>query len=153
MGNFSRDIERYKTKGWGARDLWLDPAVWSIACYRLGNWLNVSRPFFYSPTLEGGIVPGEQILRSCDGDADLFPSDDRRGTLYRAYRRGGHPSGGGYRKKLRHCASCDDRSLRHGTERRTDDWRGGLYWNRRDAHWENQSWQPCKNRGQYPRDR
>ena len=45
MGNFSRDIERYKTKGWGARDLWLDPAVWSIACYRLGNWLNVSRPF------------------------------------------------------------------------------------------------------------
>ena len=22
-----------------------DPAVWSIACYRLGNWLNVSRPF------------------------------------------------------------------------------------------------------------
>jgi len=44
MGNFSKDMARYKTKGYPARVMWLDPAIWSIACYRLGNWLYVSKP-------------------------------------------------------------------------------------------------------------
>jgi serine O-acetyltransferase len=45
MRKFSEDIARYKSKGYRGRELWLNPAVWSIACYRLGNWLNVARPF------------------------------------------------------------------------------------------------------------
>jgi serine O-acetyltransferase len=45
MKKFSADIARYKTKGHVGKELWLNPAVWAIACYRLGNWLNVSRPF------------------------------------------------------------------------------------------------------------
>lgn len=45
MEGFSADVARYKAKGHGGRDLWLNPAVWSIGCYRLGNWLHVARPF------------------------------------------------------------------------------------------------------------
>lgn len=44
MGNFSADMARYRAKGYHGRELWLNPAVWSIACYRLGNWLNTSPP-------------------------------------------------------------------------------------------------------------
>lgn len=45
MGNFSADMKRYRARGYKGRELWLNPAVWSIACYRLGNWLHTSRPF------------------------------------------------------------------------------------------------------------
>ena len=44
MSNFSEDIARYKSMGDHGKELWLNPAVWAIACYRLGNWLNVSPP-------------------------------------------------------------------------------------------------------------
>lgn len=44
MGNFSDDIARYKSRGYHGRELWLNPAVWAISCYRLGNWLNTSPP-------------------------------------------------------------------------------------------------------------
>lgn len=45
MSGFSADIARYRKKGSNGKDLWLNPAVWAIACYRLGNWLHVKRPF------------------------------------------------------------------------------------------------------------
>ncbi|MGD0798152.1 MAG: serine acetyltransferase [Acidobacteriaceae bacterium] len=45
MSDFSADIAKYRSRGYKGKDLWLDPAVWSIASYRLGNWLYVSRPF------------------------------------------------------------------------------------------------------------
>jgi serine O-acetyltransferase len=44
MSAFAEDIARYRSKGYSGKNLWLDPAVWSIACYRLSNWLYVSRP-------------------------------------------------------------------------------------------------------------
>jgi len=46
MSNFSEDIARYRSKGYHGRELWLDPAVWAIACYRLGNWLLTAKPSF-----------------------------------------------------------------------------------------------------------
>lgn len=45
MNRFSADVERYKSRGYRGKELWLNPAVWSIGCYRLGNWLHVARPF------------------------------------------------------------------------------------------------------------
>jgi serine O-acetyltransferase len=44
MGKFSSDIARYKAKGSLTRDMWLDSAMWAVACYRLGNWLYVNQP-------------------------------------------------------------------------------------------------------------
>lgn len=44
MTNFAADIARYRAKGCNGRMLWFNPAVWSIASYRLGNWLYRSRP-------------------------------------------------------------------------------------------------------------
>jgi serine O-acetyltransferase len=45
MNKFSADIARYKEKGSHGKDLWLNPAVWAIAIYRLGNWLYATNPF------------------------------------------------------------------------------------------------------------
>jgi serine O-acetyltransferase len=45
MGKFSENLARYRSYGHTPREIWLHPAVWSIACYRLGNWVNVGRPF------------------------------------------------------------------------------------------------------------
>jgi serine O-acetyltransferase len=45
MKEFSADIARYKATGCSGKDLWLNAAVWSIGCYRLANWLYVTRPF------------------------------------------------------------------------------------------------------------
>ena len=45
MNKFSIDIARYKAKGYNGKELWLNPAVWAIACYRLGNWLYIAKPF------------------------------------------------------------------------------------------------------------
>jgi serine O-acetyltransferase len=45
MGKFSEDMARYRSRGYRGKELWLNPAVWSIACYRLGNWLYIERPF------------------------------------------------------------------------------------------------------------
>lgn len=45
MSNFSIDIARYREKGSHGKELWLNPAIWAIGCYRLGNWINVRRPF------------------------------------------------------------------------------------------------------------
>src|SRR5215469_126539 len=44
MSKFSEDITRYKLKGSHGKQLWLNPAVWAIAVYRLGNWLYVDKP-------------------------------------------------------------------------------------------------------------
>ncbi len=46
MNDFYGDMARYRARGYRGRELWLNPAVWSIACYRLGNWLHVAKPFF-----------------------------------------------------------------------------------------------------------
>lgn len=44
MGRLSADIARYRERGFRGKELWLNPAIWSIVCYRMGNWLYVSRP-------------------------------------------------------------------------------------------------------------
>ena len=44
MGKFAEDIDRYRARGLRSRDLWLHPAVWTIASYRLSNWLYVQKP-------------------------------------------------------------------------------------------------------------
>jgi serine O-acetyltransferase len=44
MNRFYTDVARYREKGYHGRELWLNPAVWSIWCYRLGNWLYVDKP-------------------------------------------------------------------------------------------------------------
>jgi serine O-acetyltransferase len=46
MNEFSADVARYTSRGYRGKDLWLNPAVWSIGCYRLGNWLHVTKPAF-----------------------------------------------------------------------------------------------------------
>jgi len=45
MSNFSEDITRYRSLGHKGRTLWLNPAIWAIAIYRLGNWLHTANPF------------------------------------------------------------------------------------------------------------
>ena len=45
MSNFSADITRYRSLGHKGRTLWLNPAVWAITIYRLGNWLYTANPF------------------------------------------------------------------------------------------------------------
>jgi serine O-acetyltransferase len=44
MGMFAEDLKRYRAKGYQNKDLWLDPAVWAIASYRLSNWLYRNKP-------------------------------------------------------------------------------------------------------------
>jgi serine O-acetyltransferase len=44
MHEFAADIARYRAKGDSGKELWLNPAVWAIGCYRLANWLNTSPP-------------------------------------------------------------------------------------------------------------
>jgi serine O-acetyltransferase len=44
MSNFSEDIRRYRLLGHKGRTLWLNPAVWAITIYRLGNWLHTANP-------------------------------------------------------------------------------------------------------------
>jgi serine O-acetyltransferase len=46
MRKFSTDVDRYRARGASGKWLWLEPAVWTVAVYRLGNWLIVSPPFF-----------------------------------------------------------------------------------------------------------
>lgn len=41
---FAEDLKRYRAKGYLTKDLWLEPAVWAIATYRLSNWLYVDKP-------------------------------------------------------------------------------------------------------------
>jgi serine O-acetyltransferase len=45
MSKFSADVARYREKGSHGKELWLNPAVWAIGCYRLGSWLYVAKPF------------------------------------------------------------------------------------------------------------
>jgi serine O-acetyltransferase len=44
MSKFGEDLSRYLARGYRARDLWLNPAVWAIASYRLSHWLYVNKP-------------------------------------------------------------------------------------------------------------
>jgi serine O-acetyltransferase len=44
MNRFTEDLSRYLTRGYRGKDLWLNPAVWAIASYRLSNWLYVDKP-------------------------------------------------------------------------------------------------------------
>jgi serine O-acetyltransferase len=41
---FSADVARYRANGDHGKELWLNPAVWAIAGYRMRNWVNVARP-------------------------------------------------------------------------------------------------------------
>jgi len=41
---FSEDIARYRQQGLAGKNLWLNPVVWAIARYRLGNWLYTQPP-------------------------------------------------------------------------------------------------------------
>jgi serine O-acetyltransferase len=45
MSDFLLDIARYKSRGYRGRQIWLNPAVWAIGWYRLGNWLHTGTPF------------------------------------------------------------------------------------------------------------
>jgi serine O-acetyltransferase len=45
MSNFSEDIARYRSDGLSGRRLWLNPAIWAVATYRLGHWLYSAKPF------------------------------------------------------------------------------------------------------------
>jgi serine O-acetyltransferase len=45
MSKFSQDIARYRSMGHAGKQLWLDPALWSVAVYRFGNWLYTEPPF------------------------------------------------------------------------------------------------------------
>jgi len=44
MNAFAADVARYRANGYRGKELWLDPALWSIGCYRLGNWLHRTQP-------------------------------------------------------------------------------------------------------------
>ncbi|CAN5515899.1 hypothetical protein BH10ACI4_BH10ACI4_01150 [soil metagenome] len=44
MSKLAQDLARYKAKGFKGRQLWLNPTVWSIVTYRLGNWLYTTPP-------------------------------------------------------------------------------------------------------------
>jgi serine O-acetyltransferase len=44
MSKFTEDLSRYRARGARGKDLWLHPAVWAIASYRLSNWLYVDKP-------------------------------------------------------------------------------------------------------------
>ena len=44
MSKFSTDVARYKAKGSVGTELWFNPAVWAVGCYRFGHWLNVTHP-------------------------------------------------------------------------------------------------------------
>ncbi len=44
MSAFAEDIARYRAKGYSGKELWLHPAVWSIAVYRFSNWLYTGKP-------------------------------------------------------------------------------------------------------------
>lgn len=46
MTKFSADIAHYKANGDFGRDLWLNPVVWAIACYRLSKWVSEGKPFW-----------------------------------------------------------------------------------------------------------
>jgi serine O-acetyltransferase len=45
MNKFSADVARYRARGYGGKELWLNPVIWAIASYRLGNWLHTTKPF------------------------------------------------------------------------------------------------------------
>jgi serine O-acetyltransferase len=45
MNDFFLDVARYKSRGYRGKELWLNPAVWAIGWYRLGNWIHTSKPF------------------------------------------------------------------------------------------------------------
>jgi serine O-acetyltransferase len=45
MTNFSADITRYNENGDHGKEVWLNPAVWAVASYRLSNWVYGARPF------------------------------------------------------------------------------------------------------------
>jgi len=44
MSKFSADVAHYRANGDVGKDLWLNPVVWAIACYRLSNWVNATNP-------------------------------------------------------------------------------------------------------------
>lgn len=45
MNKFSVDIARYRERGFTRAQILFDPAIWAIAVYRFGNWLNATKPF------------------------------------------------------------------------------------------------------------
>jgi serine O-acetyltransferase len=44
MSKFTEDLSRYRARGYRGKDLWLNPAVWAIASYRLSSWVYVDKP-------------------------------------------------------------------------------------------------------------
>ena len=96
MNKFAADIARYRAKGYSGKELWLNPAVWAIGCYRLGNWLHVARPFILIR------VPLKVVSFFANKFCEVFmemcidPSRfHRRGALHRTHWRSAYqPSGG-----------------------------------------------------------
>ena len=57
MSAFGADIARYRARGYRGRELWLNPAVWSIACYRLAQLAAcVAADGAGARAAEGGVV-------------------------------------------------------------------------------------------------
>jgi serine O-acetyltransferase len=46
VNRFTSDLARYRAKGDRGKELWLNPVIWAIACYRIRNWINVKRPIW-----------------------------------------------------------------------------------------------------------
>ncbi len=44
MSKFSADTARYRASGETGKDLWLNPAWWTVAVYRLRSWVHAARP-------------------------------------------------------------------------------------------------------------
>jgi serine O-acetyltransferase len=44
MSKFTADIAHYRLNGDHGKELWLNPALWAIGCYRLSHWVNVDAP-------------------------------------------------------------------------------------------------------------
>ncbi len=44
MSAFSQDMARYRARGYHGIDIWLNPAIWSIAIYRFANYAYAGHP-------------------------------------------------------------------------------------------------------------
>jgi len=90
MNKFSEDLSRYLARGCRGKDLWLNPAVWAIASYRLSNWLYVDKPIalIRIPLKLFSFV----VMKSCVVllEMDLDPQATIGGGLYIGHTGGVH---------------------------------------------------------------
>ena len=121
-------MARYRQQGNSPRDIWLNPAVWAIGWYRLGNWpecLSTSAP--PPPASQSHLPSWKQILRDLHGDVYRPQCLNRRRSLHRPHRRGPYQPRGHTRTELRHRASRDHRYLRYGPQRGRQPWGDNVY--------------------------